>query len=711
MRTFDALTALERDIFGRQGKNALPLLHSPLLRFLRRDLLPRLRRRRPVGYLLSFVKDREVYCTTLAIRAEYQRTRVVVLAHPRVPDRHHRPRRLLLVHRRGGQPGRARPAPHARRRGGRRAARLLRRRRSTASCRASTAPRFEELRPKYERLGLVEPPRRRRGGARGVRPRPCSPASALRAPRSRSSRTLGRRISDARQRRADARAALAAGVRELWRASTVWRSTVRGPSRRLPSRDRRQSPELPRSDRASSPTPPACRSARARSGDWPLDRHRCARARRAAGRSRRRHGAARACCAAPCAALAAGVRVLNFPEGTTTDGDGECCRSAAASSAPPGIAGVPVVPVALAFDSPTWPGPATSTFLPHYLPPRRGELVRSRSTVGAADLPPASRRAPRRWRAEARRRIHDLLEENAMRQQTAFEYLRHGQTPFFRLPSAEAADAERTGATRSCSACPHDGGTTYQPGARFAPYPRAPGQRAGAGLPPGPPASTCSARSPPCDGGNVVFPPFDRRGGARRGRGRSRARVLRRRRGAVPGRRRPLVTLPALRAVAAAHGPVARGPRRRPPRHQRPRGLGRRVPPRHADPPRHRRGADRARPALSDRHPRALGPTPEEDAPRAQPRRAASTADEFATSAASPRSSPTSCASGSAIARSTSPSTLTAIDPAFAPGTGTPVPGGLTAPRGARRSCAAWPARTWSAWTWSRWRRPSTTPT
>jgi len=55
-----------------------------------------------------------------------------------------------------------------------------------------------------------------------------------------------------------------------------------------------------------------------------------------------------------------------------------------------------------------------------------------------------------------------------MPQQSALEYIRSGQTPFFRLPCADphglaGVDAALIGVT-------FDAGTTYQPGARLAPY-------------------------------------------------------------------------------------------------------------------------------------------------------------------------------------------------------------------------------------------------
>ena len=49
-------------------------------------------------------------------------------------------------------------------------------------------------------------------------------------------------------------------------------------------------------------------------------------------------------------------------------------------------------------------------------------------------------------------------------QEPALDYLRHGQIPLFRLPvSLDAA-----GADVALLGVPHDAGTTYQPGARFA---------------------------------------------------------------------------------------------------------------------------------------------------------------------------------------------------------------------------------------------------
>ena len=54
-----------------------------------------------------------------------------------------------------------------------------------------------------------------------------------------------------------------------------------------------------------------------------------------------------------------------------------------------------------------------------------------------------------------------------MAQSSAFEYLRHGQTPFFRLPVAVPLSASERGSALDAVllGVPHDGGTTYQPGA------------------------------------------------------------------------------------------------------------------------------------------------------------------------------------------------------------------------------------------------------
>jgi agmatinase len=60
-----------------------------------------------------------------------------------------------------------------------------------------------------------------------------------------------------------------------------------------------------------------------------------------------------------------------------------------------------------------------------------------------------------------------------MSQQPATQYSRHGQTPFFRLPSADLSlrgPESYAGARAVLLGVPCDDGTTYQPSARLAPY-------------------------------------------------------------------------------------------------------------------------------------------------------------------------------------------------------------------------------------------------
>ncbi len=141
-----------------------------------------------------------------------------------------------------------------------------------------------------------------------------------------------------------------------------------------------------------------------------------------------------------------------------------------------------------------------------------------------------------------------------MSQQGALEYLSHGQTPFFRLPSAPMLELPPS-ARAAFLGVPSDAGTTYQPGARFAPFhvrrvsALVQGWHRGHRIDP-------FEASGAVDGGNIVFPPFDREAG-RAAIERAVATVLRA--GATPflvGGDHSL-TYPALRAVAGRHGPVA----------------------------------------------------------------------------------------------------------------------------------------------------------
>ena len=143
-------------------------------------------------------------------------------------------------------------------------------------------------------------------------------------------------------------------------------------------------------------------------------------------------------------------------------------------------------------------------------------------------------------------------------QQSAEAYLRHGQAPFFRLPTVDLsapAAVRYHDADVALVGVPTDAGTTYQPGARLAPWALrrvsalVQSYHATAGVDV---FRTLACR----DAGNVVFPPFDRAA--------MRAAVAAEV-GAIAGAGAvPIVVggdhsvaVPALRALAAKHGPLA----------------------------------------------------------------------------------------------------------------------------------------------------------
>jgi ribosomal protein S18 acetylase RimI-like enzyme len=76
---FAALARLENDVFAAMGEAVLCPHYLRLCTEIFSDsCFLALDDDRPVGYLLSFVRGREVFCTTLAVIPEYQRTRVTV---------------------------------------------------------------------------------------------------------------------------------------------------------------------------------------------------------------------------------------------------------------------------------------------------------------------------------------------------------------------------------------------------------------------------------------------------------------------------------------------------------------------------------------------------------------------------------------------------------------------------------------------------------
>src|SRR6266568_474184 len=149
-----------------------------------------------------------------------------------------------------------------------------------------------------------------------------------------------------------------------------------------------------------------------------------------------------------------------------------------------------------------------------------------------------------------------------MQQRSAAEYLAHGQIPFFRLPSAPVASGPLPAGTRAAVlGVPWDGGSTYRPGARLAPWEvrrvsaLVQGHHPGLGVDP-------FERLGAVDAGNVVFPPFDA-GAVREAIQGTVGAVLAQ--GAIPflvGGDHS-IALPALRAVAARqlHQVGIRGPR------------------------------------------------------------------------------------------------------------------------------------------------------
>lgn len=77
---FAGLRVLEADIFGAAGDGVLcPHYLRLCTEFYGDTCFMALADGRPVGYLLCFVRDRDAYCTTLAIRPEFQRTRVTLM--------------------------------------------------------------------------------------------------------------------------------------------------------------------------------------------------------------------------------------------------------------------------------------------------------------------------------------------------------------------------------------------------------------------------------------------------------------------------------------------------------------------------------------------------------------------------------------------------------------------------------------------------------
>jgi len=77
---YDALMCLEEEVFGGDGEAVLgPYYVRLCCDFFGRHCFMVRHQGRPIGYLLSFAREREAYCTTLAVVPEFQGSRAVHL--------------------------------------------------------------------------------------------------------------------------------------------------------------------------------------------------------------------------------------------------------------------------------------------------------------------------------------------------------------------------------------------------------------------------------------------------------------------------------------------------------------------------------------------------------------------------------------------------------------------------------------------------------